>query len=69
MKTTLSYSKAEHAFLLQAAKARANELREQAIDDFFAAAGDGARRALRAANRFAHSLVRHARLRGQNLAH
>ena len=67
MKTPISYSKAEHEFLMQAAKARANELRDQAIGEFVVAAGDQARRALRAANRLAHSLARHARLRRQEL--
>ncbi len=64
MKT--SYSKAEHEFFMEAAKARANELREEAINDFVHGAGDLVRRAVRAANRFAHSLLRHRKLRREH---
>ena len=64
MKT--AYSKAEHAFFMEAAKARSNELRDEAINAFVDQAGELARRALRAANRFAHSLLRHRKLRRQH---
>lgn len=63
MNQTISYSKAEHDALMQAAREHAHALRQQAIRDVFDAAGDQAVRALRAANRLAHSLARHARLR------
>lgn len=59
------YSAAEDSRLMDAAKARAHRLRDEAIEDFWHEAGHAGRRALRAANRFAHSLARHARLRKQ----
>ena len=56
----------EHYALMDAAKARANELRDEALNAFWNDAGERARRALRAASRFAYSLKRHARLRRQH---
>ena len=64
MKT--SYSKAEHEFFMEVAKARANELREEAINDFADGAVELVRRAARSANRFAHSLLRHRKLRQEH---
>ena len=52
--------------LLDAAKARAVELRARAIDQFWNDAGCTARRALRSANRLAHRVQRHNDLRGQS---
>ena len=49
--------------LLDGAKVRARELREQAIDDFWSHRGSEACRALRSANRLGRGLVRHNRLR------
>jgi hypothetical protein len=54
-----------HDRLLDLAKARAAHLREQAMDDFFDAAGHSAKRALRPALRLAASIARHSRLRRQ----
>ncbi len=51
------------ARLMDAARSRAAQLREQAIADFWDDAGAAARRALRASRRFAASLARHAALR------
>ncbi|MHB1198296.1 MAG: hypothetical protein ACYCZ6_01810 [Polaromonas sp.] len=48
--------------LMDAAKARAAQLRSEAIEGFWNETGHAAGRALRAANRLAHSLARHARL-------
>ena len=56
----------EHYALMDAAKARADELRDEAMDAFWDASAEHARQALRAANRFAHSLARHAHLRRQH---
>jgi hypothetical protein len=53
----------EYNRLMETAKKRALELRNDAIDDFWSGAGDAARRALRSATRLAHSIARHARLR------
>jgi hypothetical protein len=47
------------------AKARAAQLHQQAMDDFFDAAGHAAKRALRPASRLAASIARHSRLRRQ----
>lgn len=56
----------EHYALMDAAKARANELRDEALDAMWNEAGERIRLALRAANRFAHSLARHRQLRRQH---
>jgi hypothetical protein len=53
----------EHARIVDAAKARAAQLRAQAIEDFFGGAAQGAGKALRSAQRLAYSLARHQRLR------
>ena len=53
----------EHYALMDAAKARANELRDEALGAAWDAVGERACHTLRAANRFAHSLLRHAHLR------
>ncbi len=57
------YTAHEYSRLLDAAKARANALREQAMQDLWNETGDALRTASRAANRLAHSLARHLRLR------
>ena len=49
--------------LIDAARMRADELRREAVDEFWLDTGDAARRALRSTNRFAQSLARHARMR------
>jgi hypothetical protein len=49
--------------IIQAARSRAQQLREQAIGEFWSGSADGARQALRSAQRLARSLARHARLR------
>jgi hypothetical protein len=51
--------------LHDAAKLRAEELRRETMAQFWTDGGDAARHALRSAQRLAHSLARHARLRGQ----
>jgi hypothetical protein len=51
------------ARLLEAAKLRAQQLRREAIADFWSGSGEAARQALRSAQRLAASLARHARLR------
>jgi hypothetical protein len=51
-----------HDRLLDLAVARAAQLRERAIDDFFDGVAAAARRALRPASRLASSIVRHSRL-------
>lgn len=51
--------------LLDAAKLRAQQLREEAIADFWSGSGEAARQALRSAQRLAASLARRARLRDQ----
>lgn len=56
-------SSTEYNRLMDSAKARALQLRSEAVEDFWNETGYAARRALRTANRFAHSLARHARLR------
>ena len=57
------HNASEHDHLMDAAKARAHELRDEALQDVWTGTGDAARGVLRAANRLAHSLARHARLR------
>lgn len=54
-----------HDRLMDLAKSRAAQLREQAIDEFIDGLADAARRALRPASRLAASMARHSRLRGQ----
>lgn len=56
---------ADNYRLLDGAKARAAQLRQEAIAEFWSDSGDAARKALRSAQRLAHSLARHARLRGR----
>ncbi len=51
------------ARLLDAAKLRAQQLRREAIADFWSGGAEAARQALRSAQRLAASLARHARLR------
>jgi hypothetical protein len=51
--------------LMDLAKTRAAQLREQAIDEFIDGVADAARRAFRPASRLAASMGRHSRLRGQ----
>jgi hypothetical protein len=53
---------------IDAAKLRAERLREEAISEFWSGSGEAARRAQRSARRFASALARHARLRGQSRA-
>ena len=62
---THHYSSAEQQRLISAAMARAHQLRGEAIADFCHETGDTARRALRSANRLAHSLAHHTWLRKQ----
>ena len=52
--------------MMDAARLRANTLRREAIQQAWADAGAAARHALRSANRLAHALARHARLRSQH---
>jgi hypothetical protein len=52
--------------MVDAAKLRAARLREEAVSEFWNDIGEAARRAERSARRFASSLARHARLRGQS---
>ena len=52
--------------MVEAARLRANTLRREAIQEAWAGAGSAAREALRSANRLAHALARHARLRRQH---
>ena len=54
--------------LLDAAKRRAEELRNAAMDELFQSAADATRHTLRSARRFAASLARHSRLRAQREA-
>jgi hypothetical protein len=54
-----------HDRLIDLAKTRAAQLHEEAMDDFFDAAGRAAKRALRPASRLAASIARHSRLRRQ----
>lgn len=49
--------------LLEAAKLRAQQLRQEAIADFWSGGGEAVRQALRSAQRLAASVARHARLR------
>ena len=49
--------------MADAAKERAHQLRQEAINSFWDDTGHQAQRTLRAANRLAHSMLRHARLR------
>jgi hypothetical protein len=51
--------------MLEAARLHANTLRREAIQDAWACAGSATVRAVRSANRLAHALARHARLRSQ----
>ena len=53
----------EYNSLMDAAKARAHELRDEALQELWNETGDATRRMVRAANRLAHSLARHMRLR------
>ena len=53
----------EYNSMMETAKKRASELRDEAINDFWSGAGDAARRALRSATRLAHRIARHERLR------
>lgn len=62
---THHYSATDYNRLMDAAKARALQLRSEAVEDFWNETSHAAGRALRAANRLAHSLARHARLRQQ----
>jgi hypothetical protein len=50
----------EYNRLMDAAKARAHQLRSEAVADFWNDAGHGAQRAWRSAKRYARSLARHA---------
>ena len=51
--------------LMDSAKSRAEQLRQEAISDFWDRGGEAARQALRSARRFAQSLARHQRLRNR----
>lgn len=59
---------ADYSRMIDAAKVRAHQLQSEAIAEFFAGIGHSTRNAARAANRFAHSLTRHSRLRNQECA-
>lgn len=54
--------------LLDAARLRAQQLREEAIADVWSGTGEAAKQALRSAQRLAASLARHARLREHEAA-
>lgn len=56
---------ADYDRLMDAAKARARELRGLAVRQSWDSASLAAQDAWRSASRLAHSLARHARLRGQ----
>ncbi len=62
---THHYSATDYNRLMDAAKTRALQLRNEAIKDFWNETSLAAGRVLRSANRLAHSLARHARLRKQ----
>ena len=49
--------------IMAAAKARANQLRDEALDDVWQGAGHACARGLRAVTRLSHALARHAHLR------
>ena len=53
----------EYNSMMETAKKRASELRDDAINDFWSGAGEAARRALRSATRLAQRIARHERLR------
>ena len=63
MKSTISHHQADHALFTELAKARANQLRDEAINDLVDSAADVARQATRSATRFARRLLRHPRMR------
>ncbi len=65
MKSTISHTRAEHEFFMELAKARANALRDEAINNLVDGAAEVARRAARSAIRFARSLLRHKKLRAE----
>ncbi len=58
-----THSRPDTSALLDAARRRSHELRQQALDDFWHGLASGATQAARSAERLARSLVRHARLR------
>lgn len=60
---THHYSATDYSRLMDAAKERATQLRSEAVKDFWNETSLAGGRALRSANRLAHSLARHARLR------
>lgn len=62
------YPAHEYNRLMDAAKARANALRDQALQDLWNEAGHALRDASRAANRLAHSLELHLHLRARRQA-
>ncbi|MES2975717.1 MAG: hypothetical protein V4757_19010 [Pseudomonadota bacterium] len=49
--------------IMAAARARANQLRDEAMDDAWQGARDASSRGMRTVTRLAHALARHARLR------
>ena len=63
MKSTISHHQADHALFMELAKARANELRNEAINDLVDSAAEVTRQAARATTRFARSLLRHRKMR------
>lgn len=62
MNTYLNHP-AEYNRLMETAKKRASELRDEAATELWNDAGEAARRALRAATRLAHAIARHQRVR------
>lgn len=52
-----------HLVLMDAARSRARELRDQALDELWLDTGAAARRSLRSATRLAQRLARHALIR------
>jgi hypothetical protein len=52
--------------MMDAARLRAHALRRESIQQAWDCAGSAARQALRSANRLAHALARHARLRNSH---
>lgn len=56
---------ADYARLMDAARRHAEQLRREAIADFWSGAAASTLRSLRSARRLASSLARHAQLRGR----
>ncbi|MEO5672934.1 MAG: hypothetical protein ABIR26_19770 [Ramlibacter sp.] len=53
----------EYNRMMETAKKRASELRNEAIDDMWSGAGEAARQAVRSATRLAHRIARHVQVR------